>query len=198
MLQILIGTSIMLQSWLVQVSCYNPDLYKYDVTVLTGTSIMLQSWLLQVSCYNSGWYKLTCYNPDWCSIMLQSWLVQVSCYNPDWYKLKLKLARLHPIRARASYRPVGLALWDSWGELIPKSFLVQVSCYNSDWYKYHITILIGPNIMLQYVGIISLTNSIFLSTLDCYSLWLKMHRPFHICSKETYQFLINCSCLGNF
>jgi hypothetical protein len=31
-------------------------------------------------------------------------------------KLKLKLARLHPIRARASYRPVGIALWDSWGD----------------------------------------------------------------------------------
>jgi hypothetical protein len=45
----------------------------------------------------------------WCSAML--------------WKLKLKLARLHPTRARASYRPVGLALWDSWGELIPKSFL---------------------------------------------------------------------------
>jgi hypothetical protein len=42
----------------------------------------------------------------------------------------LKLARLHPLRARASYRPVGLALWDSWGELTgtkyPRTFLNAV------------------------------------------------------------------------
>jgi hypothetical protein len=37
--------------------------------------------------------------------------------------LKLKLPQLHPLRARALYRSVGLALWDSWGELIPKSFM---------------------------------------------------------------------------
>jgi hypothetical protein len=40
-------------------------------------------------------------------------------------KLKLKLARLHPIKARASYRPVGLALWDSWGVPIPKNYIAS-------------------------------------------------------------------------
>jgi hypothetical protein len=44
---------------------------------------------------------------------------------------RLKLARLHPLRARASYRPVGLALWDSWGELIPKSLGENVTVRKS-------------------------------------------------------------------
>jgi hypothetical protein len=39
------------------------------------------------------------------------------------YLLLFLLARLHPTRARASYRPVGLALWDSCGELLPTSLL---------------------------------------------------------------------------
>jgi hypothetical protein len=47
--------------------------------------------------------------------------------------LKLKLARLHPLRARASYSPVGLALWNSWGQLIPVSltYINPLSCLSA-------------------------------------------------------------------